>query len=425
MSGHRLLLTASGGALANLSADNFLWRSDEPSSMESSLGPRLEALGPVPALHVDFVRLAALVFFADRTVPRRRDWVRELELDVPVSDPDRWSSHGDALADALNTLTGDLWTLSFSSRREPRLGDIVEPEECSRVVLFSGGADSASGAAIALGEEGSTVLVSHSDWQSIRGQQNRVLTALDSIFGEEPTNIYWRLMRREAQAGSGAPFAEEPSRRSRSVIFIALGLAVASMREAELWIPENGFTALNPPLSGERRGANSTRTAHPGMLDELTEVLDAVGLHVQIRNPFEELTKGEVFERVRKQLGDTDAQALLGPTNSCAKPGRERGFAPDAHCGVCLGCLVRRAAFQVSGVVDPTTYKERAMSGARRKRWMSASRRETFEALQYRIAVGFEIDDILDLGLPDRWEPDDALAVAQRGLQELGGVEIP
>lgn len=424
MSRHRLLLAAAGGAFSSLSADDFLWRPDEPSSMETSLGPRMEELGPIPDLHIDFMRLAALVFFVDRTVPRRRDWVRDLELDVAVSDPKTWSSHADALADALNTLTGDFWTFQFSSRREPRLGELAQPQEASRVVLFSGGADSAAGAAVALGEEGETVLVSHSDWQSVRGQQNHVLAALDSIFGEAPPNFYWRLRRRDAQVGSGVQFGEEASRRSRSVIFIALGLAVASMSGAELWIPENGFTALNPPLSGERRGANSTRTAHPGMLDELAEVLQAVGLHVAIRNPFEELTKGEVFTRVRKQLGNKPAAMLLAATNSCAKPGRDAGFAPDAHCGVCLGCLVRRAAFQSSGIVDTTTYKEQAMSGQQRAGWLSPYRRETYETLQYRIALGFDIDDILDLGLPDRWDPDDALALAERGLKELSQVQI-
>lgn len=393
--------------------------------METSLGPRLEALGPVRDLHVDFVRLAALVFFADRTVPRRRDWVRDLELDVAVFHPDAWTPHAEALADALNTLTGDLWTLTFSSRREPRLGQVAELPAADRVVLFSGGADSAAGAATALAEDGPTVLVSHADWQNVRGQQNRVLAKLETIFGEEPTNVYWRLRRKNAQVGSGAPFDEEPSRRSRSVVFVALGLAVASLTGAQLWIPENGFTALNPALSGERRGANSTRTAHPGMLDELAEVLGAVGLHLDICNPFEEMTKGEVFEQVKRQLGDDAAQALLTATNSCAKPGREAGFAPDDHCGVCLGCLVRRAAFLASGISDTTVYKERAMPAPRRAKWLSSTRRETYEALQYRIEIGFDIDDILDLGLPDRWEPEDALAIAERGLRELEEVRVP
>ncbi len=425
MSRHRLLLKATGAALANLSADDFLWRSNEPSSMETSLGPRLEGLGPVPALHVDFVRLAALVFFADRTVLRRRDWVRDLELDVAVSDPDAWTPHGERLADALNTLTGDFWTLTFSSRREPRLGEVAEPHEAERVVLFSGGADSAAGAATALGDDGTTVLVSHADWQNVRGQQNRVLAELATIFGDQPANVYWRLRRKDVQVGSGASFDDEPSRRSRSMVFVALGLAVAALSGAHVWIPENGFTALNPALSGERRGANTTRTAHPGMLDELGEVLGAVGLHVDMHNPFEEMTKGEVFQQAKRQLGDDAAQSLLNATNSCAKPGREAGFAPDDHCGVCLGCLVRRAAFLASGISDMTVYKERAMSARRRAKWLSASRRETYEALRYRIEIGYDIDDILDLGLPDRWEPEDALAIAARGLQELAAVQVP
>lgn len=425
MSRHRLLLAASGASLANLSPDDFLWRSREPSSMDSSLGPRLETLGPVPNLHVDFVRLSSLVFFADRTVPRRRDWVRELELEVAVSDPDVWSPHADALADALNTLTGDYWALTFSSRREPRLGDVAEPTQADRVVLFSGGADSAAGAAVSLGRDGRTALASHSDWQQVRHQQVRVLQSLGTIFDPERPNVYWRLKRKQTQVGSNRAFEEERSRRSRSIVFIALGLAVASMSGAQLWIPENGFTALNPALSGERRGANSTRTVHPGMLDELTDVLVQVGLHVDVHNPFEQMTKGEVFADLRTQVGDEPAEQLLNETNSCAKPGRDAGFSPDDHCGVCLGCLVRRAAFIAGGVTDRTVYKESAMTGRQRSRWLSPARRETYEALQYRLRIGFHVDDMLDLGLPDSWEPNDALALAERGLDELRAVQIP
>src|SRR6476660_4409505 len=90
---HRLLLNASGASLENLSPDDLLWRPvDLESSVTTDLGPRLERLGQVPALSVDFVRLAALVFFCDRTVKRPRMLRRDLELEVAVSDPDIWSS---------------------------------------------------------------------------------------------------------------------------------------------------------------------------------------------------------------------------------------------------------------------------------------------------------------------------------------------
>ena len=87
--------------------------------METSIGPRLEGLGPVPALHVDLVRLAVLVFLVDRSVLRERGtgfrWDRELELTVPVSDPAAWSAVADELEHHLHVLTGNWWTVS--SRR--------------------------------------------------------------------------------------------------------------------------------------------------------------------------------------------------------------------------------------------------------------------------------------------------------------------
>jgi hypothetical protein len=393
--------------------------------METSLGPSLEGLGQIPPLHVDFVRLAALVFFADRTVERPRNPMRELELDVAVSDPNVWSDAADELAALLYTLTGDSWTFAFSRRRGEAPGKYASPPEASQVALFSGGADSGAGALLAFMDDDKTVLASHNDWSSIRGQQNTVLDKIEEITGARPTNTSWKLARRGVQIGSDQPFGIDRSRRSRSIVFLALGLAVASLDKVPLLVQENGFTSLNPPLSGERRGSNSTRTTHPAFLEDAQGILGDLGLHADIKTPFARLTKGEVFEKVKNGIGATQAAEYLSVSNSCAKPDRSlKGFAPDDPCGLCLGCLVRRGAFIKARLNDQTTYKEEAISGDLRKWWVSPKRRETYESAQYRIAKGYEIDDILALGLPDSWEPEESLDLAQRGLAELQGVKI-
>lgn len=427
MSAHRLLLHASGGALSGLRSNDLLWRPHgEPSSVATTLGPRLEALGPVPALHVDFVRLAAFVFFCDRTVARPKHLRRTLDLDVAVSDPERWQPHATRLGALLCVLTGDDWGLTFSRRREPRLGRLADAPEGDVSVLFSGGADSACGAVVAHAGASSPVLVSHHDWRNIRGQQATTLDALEIAIGVRPVNVSWRFAREGVQVGSASPFGEEPSRRSRSVIFVALGLAVAAMNGTELWVAENGITSLNPPLSGERRGALSTRTTHPAVLRGLTEVLVDIGLHADLRNPFAEMTKGQAFTSVRETLGVDVASDLLSVTNSCAKPQRLAGFAPDAHCGVCMGCLVRRAAFIASGIEDRTVYKERALEAdGLRDKWLTPGKRTTYESLRYRIELGYTEEDILDLGLPDDADIDGAFKLANAGLAELARVEIP
>ena len=59
MSTHRMLLQVSPARLPALSSDDLLWAATgADSSVDTTLGPRLEGLGRVPPLAVDFVRLA-------------------------------------------------------------------------------------------------------------------------------------------------------------------------------------------------------------------------------------------------------------------------------------------------------------------------------------------------------------------------------
>jgi hypothetical protein len=422
---HRLLLQATGAQLGALSTDDLLWRPHgEPSSVETTLGPRLEGLGEVPPLYTDFVRLAALVFFCDRTVARPRMLRRILDLQVAVSTPSAWEPHSERLAALLAVLTGDAWTISWTRRREPKLGTIQPLPEADLSVLFSGGADSTCGAVIALRESHRPLLVSHSDWRNISGQQSKALAALESALGSRPANVKWRFARTTRQIGSGVAFPNENSRRSRSLLFIALGTAVSAATGNELWIAENGFTSLNPPLMAESLGALSTRTTHPAFINGLVETLEDVGIDLSVRNRFADLTKGEMFALVRDALGPRIAGELLSETHSCGKPQRISGYAPDAQCGVCLGCLVRRGAFIAARLQDTTEYLERVLPTRRRRAWLSPKRRATYRALQDRLEVGFSEDEVLDIGLPDDADLDAALRLLRAGLAELAQVHI-
>ena len=79
----------------------------------------------------------------------------------------------------------------------------------------------------------------------------------------------------------------EPSLRSRSIVFIGLGIYAASEVGAEipLLAPENGTIALNLPLTPSRSGSCSTRTMHPFYLDTLRSVLNDLGLKNSLTNP--------------------------------------------------------------------------------------------------------------------------------------------
>jgi hypothetical protein len=412
--------------LEELSVDDFLWRPrGEESSMETSVSPRLEELGDVPPRHVDLVRLAVLVFLADRSAPRGQGsgvrWDRDLELFVPVSAPDLWKAHRDELGELLHMLSGDRWQLTFEQERPPRRGAVADVEPASVVCLFSGGADSLAGALAAESTTGAPpVLVSHWDSNLIAAVQGRLAKELSDLWGSAPEHHRLQVRRRANQVGSGSAFRDEKSRRSRSFLFLALGLAVAAVRDAELWMSENGFTSLNPPLSPERRGSLTTRTTHPGFLDGLVAVLQELGLKANLRNPFEGLTKGEVLSQAAQHVADGGADELFSLTHSCGKVPWFKGFSQGAQCGLCFGCLVRRGSFIAGGLTDTTQYVEAELRGdARRPDFVTPTRRQTIEAARYRLRRGYPAGDLLALGLPPRIALADALNLVNRGLREL------
>jgi hypothetical protein len=94
---------------------------------------------------------------------------------------------------------------------------------------------------------------------------------------------------------------KETSQRSRSLIFLAFAVLAATSTEryrngetVPLYVCENGFIAINPPLTIARIGSLSTRTAHPDFLGRMQEIFDGVGLRINIVNPYAEKTK-EMF----------------------------------------------------------------------------------------------------------------------------------
>ncbi len=89
------------------------------------------------------------------------------------------------------------------------------------------------------------------------------------------------------------------------------------------------------------------------------------------------------------------------------------------QCGVCFGCIVRRASFEASGIEDRTEYIVPA-PGTR------------LEALLQRVSIepsirsflrrGIRTHDIAAMGLPPSYSSRDALDLCKRGLVELGGL---
>lgn len=431
MSKHMLITSATTNT-PTLTIGDFLWRPcgrGLDSSFWTSLSPRAPELGPIPPVNADLLALAVLTYLTDRTAPRPRGRqlaARELELSLPVADPDLWTSVTPALEDLLRFLSGDEWRLSFRTSRAATNQPAPEPAADGVVCLLSGGADSLAGALLTAHDGVRPTLVSHWDWPLTSSVQSELIAKLGSLWGISPKHIRHRVGRRAQQLGTpDQKFPEEGSSRSRSFLFIALGLAAASVRDADLLMPENGWASINVPLAGERRGAFSTRTTNPAFLDGLQQLLATIGITTRILNPFEGLTKGDVFDQVKALLGPREASRTLSASHSCAKPIAFRFGAPArTHCGLCFGCLVRRGAFIASGLKDQTSYADQVLSAAKRARYLSANQRRLYETVRYAASKGVSAADVIELGLPERIPTRDALALAQRGLDELAAVQI-
>jgi len=414
---------------ADEAATSFYWLTDNRSSFVTALDPSLSSFGPVPSLSVDLVRIAVAVYAADRSTFRTgggSDWnQRQIQLEVPVSKARRWHSVSTDLEAVLKFLTGDSWTLEFNEEQAPAQTAAAVARASNRVVLISGGADSAIGALVArhemtTGEQ--LTLLSHFSASPIAPTQRAVARAIEDLEpGPDQQHVQVHLARKQKRI-DGTRYPTESSSRSRSLLFLALGLAAASIDRVPVWIPENGFASLNPPLGPDRRGSLSTRTTHPAFLAGLADVLGRVGAHGVIENPFASSTKGEMFTRAAALLGDDRASDFLSATNSCAHTGqRAFGVPPSVQCGVCFGCVVRRASFVASEIRDGTTYMS-ANGDARIQAWLDAN--SISSAVRSFVAKGVRERDLIAMALPTRYPLADALDLCRRGIGELAALQL-
>jgi hypothetical protein len=422
----RLALALDASDLPAGEDEMFLWDGTSNDSFKTRLRPDLELLGPVPDLNADLVSIALTIYAADHTVLRRgegAEWnERLLDVGIPVTDPATWSAVASELAEIARFLTGDEWHFRFRQKPSVAATAALIPNDSTRVVLVSGGADSATGALVSAAElaGGEThTFVSHASNTVARSAQTAAREAVTAFRPGVLRAHHQVFLARATHRLDGTSFDVEPSSRSRSLLFLALGLAVSSQNAVPLWIPENGFASLNPPLTPERVGVLSTRTTQPWFLWRLSQVLSSIGVHAEIVNPFQMLTKGEMFTRVGELLGGDAASTFLSATNSCSHTDQNWHGAPSGtHCGVCFGCIVRRASFNAAGIHDGTRYL--TTEGDRFAGYLDAH--SSVVAVQDFVIEPFERAMVMAMPLPPSLRARQAYEICLRGRAELGGV---
>jgi 7-cyano-7-deazaguanine synthase in queuosine biosynthesis len=311
----------------------------ELAGIGHTLLDEVRKLHEAPTLRAwDFLSIALAVFGADRFIPRGPSpdgWTRVISLEVEVVEPEPWSAQAVPLAAALRFLTGDIWHVNFRSggQRPPEFPRSVTDRDCA--CLFSGGLDSLIGAADLIADGRRPILVSQASPKEGGIQKN-----LAARIGLQQHRFEGRVTER-----ARAPY--EPSSRSRSMVFFAYGALAAPRVGGELFVPENGLISINPPLTRRRVGSLSTRTTHPYFISSMQTVFDSAGLGVTLVNPYQCKTKGEMLDECANPI----VAEIAAASYSCGK-----GKRLNKHCGRCVPCLIRRAAFLKAGLADLTDY---------------------------------------------------------------------
>ena len=323
-------------------------RREDVGYFGSTLIRDVQRAGLRPSENVwDFNTIALSVAAADNSLSRKDSadgWTRQIDLTVHLCNPNVWEPAKQDLEKTLRFLTGDFWSLTFKGNGvTPPRAKRLKRFDCDCVSLLSGGVDSLAGAIDIVADNHKPIFIS----QVVRGDAKTQRDYAKKI-RPESTHFQWSHTIHPPKGES------EGSTRGRSIIFFAFAALAASAIEeqsgspADIYVPENGFISLNIPLNSGRMGSFSTKTTHPVYLKGIQNIWNEVGISLNLIMPYQFKTKGEVLAECKNQLL---LKELVFQSVSC---GKYRVYKMQ-HCGRCVPCLVRRAAFQHWGEADQTS----------------------------------------------------------------------
>ncbi|MBK4807792.1 hypothetical protein CU037_2569 [Enterococcus faecium] len=313
---------------------------------------------------IDLMYLSEFVYFCDRNFMRELNndgWKRDISLSIPVLNIKKFEDKKDIIQDLLNFLSGDTWNLSFFKRKETdnekryrsKCAD-RDQNYISNVCMFSGGLDSFIGAIDLLEKEEKQIFVSH--YGGSKGTLKYQDLLREQLMGKYPSlnenDFFQFYIAPQIQHKD----RNEDTTRSRSLLFFSHAISIAtSVGANKLIIPENGFISLNVPLTPARIGSSSTRTTHPYYFLLFENLLEGLGINIEIYNPFKYLTKGQMIKNCKNR---NFLEKNIVNTMSCSKPDHARwnGYNEPIHCGYCIPCTIRRASILEGKFIDKTEY---------------------------------------------------------------------
>jgi len=311
---------------------------------------------------LDLFYISLTVFYADRKVSRKAtndSWTRGLKIYMPVLELEKWNRCKKTLENLVSFLSGDVWKFEFRKREindiesEYKKWSEKSPSKYipNSFCMLSGGLDSFIGAIDLLSEDKNIAFIGHyGGGKGVHEYQNYIKEKLIKEFSvkeQQFFNFY-------AAAIGGI----ENSTRTRSFMYFshAIILASATKNQTKLYIPENGVISLNIPLTNTRLGSSSTRTTHPYYMRLLQVLLNNLNIKVELVNPYQFKTKGEMIEDCKRPKF---LKENIASTMSCSHPdqGRYNKEKLPSHCGSCLPCVIRRASIEKAYGYDNSSYR--------------------------------------------------------------------
>lgn len=319
----------------------------------------VDQLTHVPARLLDLLELAAYVYCADRWTDRgRKDaveyhgWSRAFHFHIKVRDHAFWAqpSITNKLRTVLTFLSGDReFEFEFQRGHDTPPASLFDLAGVSltdlnntRVVLFSGGLDSLSGAYDILRKTNDRVcLVSHRSSPQTGHTQDALFEALRRQFSG-------RIEHYKFHCNLTGHRAAEETQRTRMFLYASIAVAIAASGNAnQISIFENGVTSLNFARRQDLLNARSTRTTHPKTISLMQDLFrSVVSKEFSISTPFFWKTKADVVAQIVRNGGADFIPSAV----SCSRTFLPIGSA--SHCGECSQCVDRRFASYAAGLEE-------------------------------------------------------------------------
>src|ERR1035437_6175156 len=303
--------------------------------------------GSLSPVAQDLLSLAQAAYLKDREVRRGSSpddprWHRPLSLTVPVRQWDVWSSTdvSQAVVSLLDWMTDDTWAVSWARHAQSLdsgQSRLSLPGAEREGMLFSGGRGAVAGAAILLASR-DLLAVGIATNRVMQGFQSRTLTSLHKA---RLGSLESRLIEFSVVGGKRDI---EPTRRTRGLVFLAVGAAVALQHGRQRCVmAENGVGAITLPLPWAQSGAMTSRSAHPRTLRKFSELIQLLTQQpFDFAAPFMSMTKGEMVAKLPEVARDA-----CNASESCDRAASGRG-ALERRCGYCTSCLLRRMSFSAA-----------------------------------------------------------------------------